>query len=111
MNAGQNEPPEIAVYETRRFRKSLARLSDPSQSLVEDEIDRLITEPLLGIQKKGDLVHLRVHKFQLGSQEWMLGYNWDEGELTIHLLQLGSHENYYRDAKVARKSDLKMIKS
>ncbi len=41
--------------------------------------------------------------------EYLIGYNWDEGRLTIHLLQLGPHENYYKDAERRRKADLDFI--
>ena len=91
--------PNISVYETNRFARSLAKLSSAHQSIVEDEIEQIIAKPSLGDKKKGDLNHLWVHKFKIESQEWLLGYNWNKDELTIYLLQLGSHENYYNDAR------------
>lgn len=101
---------EISVYETNRFKKARLKLTEKQQQLVEDEIDNIIENAELGERKKGDLNHLWVHKFKIDTQEWLLGYNWNEGELTIHLLQLGSHENYYKDAKQKRKADLTFMK-
>jgi mRNA-degrading endonuclease RelE of RelBE toxin-antitoxin system len=101
--------PETLVYETRRFAKALGKLSEPIKVLVEDEIENIIADPLLGEKKKGDLSHLWIHKFKIDNQEWLLGYNWNEEQIVIHLLQLGSHENYYLEARRQRKGDLKKI--
>ena len=101
---------KISVYATNRFDKALGKLSENQQKTVEDEIDQIIEAPEIGEQKKGDLRHLWVHKFKIDKLEWLLGYNWNEGELIIHLLQLGSHENYYAEAKKKRKSDAKFMK-
>ena len=101
---------DISVYATNRFDKTLDKLSKVQQQTVENEIDNIIEDPELGEQKKGDLRHLWVHKFKMDNQEWLLGYNWEEGQLTIHLLQLGSHENYYKEAKQKRKADVKLMK-
>lgn len=108
MNEKQNAD-NISVYATNRFEKALKKLDEKQQQTVEDEIDRIIEDPELGEQKKGDLNHLWVHKFKMNTQEWLLGYNWNKNELTIHLLQLGSHENYYSEAKERRKADLKFM--
>lgn len=79
--------------------------------MVEDEIEKIIEDPEIGGQKKGDLAFLRVHKFQLDKQLALLGYSWIEDRLEIYLLQLGSHENFYKKIKGQRKVDQKLIKS
>ena len=79
--------------------------------MVEDEIEKIIEDPEIGEQKKGDLAFLRVHKFQLDKQLALLGYSWIEDRLEIYLLQLGSHENFYKKIKGQRKVDQKLIKS
>ena len=90
------EQSEIDVYESRRFEKALKKLSDAQLKIVEDEIDCIIENPELGEQKKGDLAHIRVHKFKLDKQLALLGYSWEEGGLELYLLQFGSHENFYK---------------
>jgi len=42
---------------------------------------------------------LRVHKFKVHHQQYLLGYSYDEEIVTLNLLKLGSHENFYRDIK------------
>lgn len=100
---------EIDVYETRRFTKALEKLPDAYLVIVEDEIEKIITNPLIGEQKKGDLSYLRVHKFQLNNQLTLLGYSWVEDKIELYLLSLGSHENFYQMQKKQRKTDLKLI--
>jgi len=104
-----SEDDEIEILETPTFRKAFKKLADPEKDLVEDEIDKIMRDPGIGEQKKGDLSYLWVHKFTLRNKLALLGYSWHEGKRTIHLLNIGSHENFYRDAKKRRAADLKTI--
>ena len=58
-----------------------------------------MAKPTVGEQKKGDLAFLRVHKFMMNKQMTLLGYSFNNGTLTLELMALGSHENFYRDVK------------
>lgn len=107
MSEKQNE---ISVYQSRRFEKTLSKLSEAHLKDVEDQIDIIIADPDIGEQKKGDLSYLRVHKFRLNKQLALLGYAWVEDELELYLLQLGSHENFYQKMKAQRKTDAKLLK-
>ncbi|ACZ75268.1 MULTISPECIES: type II toxin-antitoxin system RelE/ParE family toxin [Dickeya] len=109
MSEEQNQA-EIEVYQTNRFEKALDKLPQQFRSVVEDEIDAIVENPELGELKKGDLSYLRVHKFKLNNQLTLLGYSWNQSQLIIHLLSLGSHENFYQQQKKMRKSDLKLIR-
>lgn len=100
---------EIDVYQTRRFEKALDKLSNTALQIVEDEIDKVIEDPLLGEQKRGDLSYLRVHKFKLDNQQVLLGYSWVDDKLELYLLTIAPHENFYRDLKARRKADLKWM--
>ena len=104
-----DEQKEIEVFESNRFGKQLDKFSEAAQTVIEDEVDKIIENPKIGEQKKGDLSYLRVHKFTLNRQETLLGYSFQEQKLILTLLQLGSHENFYSDAKNKRKIDLKLI--
>ncbi len=98
MSEEQNQA-EIEVYQTNRFEKALDKLPQQFRSVVEDEIDAIVENPELGELKKGDLSYLRVHKFKLNNQLTLLGYSWNQSQLIIHLLSLGSHENFYQQQK------------
>jgi hypothetical protein len=91
------EEKGIDVYETPTFRKAFRRLTEAEKVTVEDEIDKIIKTPELGERKKGNLAHLWVHKFNLTNQQALLGYSWKELELQLYLLNIASHENFYRD--------------
>ena len=56
-------------------------------------------DPLLGNQKKGDLAFLRVYKFKMTKQLTLLGYSYEDGNVILELINLGAHENFYRDIK------------
>lgn len=105
------EQNEIQIYESNRFSKALDKLSENQQKMVEDEIDKIIENPEIGELKKGDLSHLRVHKFKMDRQLVLLGYSWVEDKIKIYLLNLGSHENFYDRMKTQRKADLKLVGS
>ena len=66
---------------------------------LDEAIKELMIDPLLGEQKKGDLAFLRVHKFSMVNQLTLLGYSYEDGTVTLELMALGSHENFYRDIK------------
>lgn len=105
-----SEEKKIEVRQTRVFKKAFKILSEGQKDLVDDEIDNIIDNPDIGEQKKGDLSHLWVHKFKMDRQEVLLGYSWNEGALIITLMNVGSHENFYRDAKKRRAADIASIK-
>lgn len=51
MCEGRNPP--IEVFQTRRFEKAMDKLSNDMLKTVEDEIDKIILDPLKGSSKKG----------------------------------------------------------
>ena len=67
---------------------------------LDNAIRQLLTDPYLGEQKKGDLSFLRVYKFKMVKQLTLLGYSYEDGTVTLELIALGAHENFYRDVKV-----------
>ncbi len=101
---------KIDVYQSNRFEKALKKLPGHQLAAIEDQVDYIIDNPEIGEPKKGDLAHIRVHKFKLDSQLWLLGYSWIEDRLELFLLQAGSHENFYAEHKRQRAADLKLIK-
>lgn len=71
----------------------------PPQKLELDTALRAISEnPIAGETKVGDLAGIRVYKFRLSNQIYLLAYRILDTE-SLKLLTLGSHENFYRDLK------------
>lgn len=108
MSDGKTEA-DIQVIVSPTFKRAFKKLNTKLQDKVDDEIEALIENPELGEQKKGNLSHLRVHKFKLDRTQYLLGYNWQQQRLTLYLLQLGPHENYYQDAAKRSDTDKKFI--
>lgn len=101
---------KIAVLELPLFKKQFKKLSDTAQQNVADQIDLIVDDPLIGEQKKGDLSHIRVHRFILNDAQVLLDYSWQARKVTIFLLSIGPHENFYKDLSLRRKADIKQIK-
>jgi mRNA interferase RelE/StbE len=60
---------------------------------VNDAIRHILSDPLCGEQKKGDLSGIRVYKFRVQDNQFLLAYELDKD--TLFLLALGAHENFY----------------
>jgi mRNA-degrading endonuclease RelE of RelBE toxin-antitoxin system len=89
----------LIIKQTNSFKKTVKKLSKQHKAILDQVVRVLVNNPELGDRKKGDLDFLRVYKFKLSNQEVLLGYLYEENEITLTLLKLGSHENFYRDLK------------
>lgn len=87
------------VLQTPTFKKAVKKLHKNQKSDLDDAIRELLEDPYIGEQKKGDLSFLRVHKFKMVKQLTLLGYSYKDGTVTLELMALGSHENFYRNVK------------
>jgi mRNA-degrading endonuclease RelE of RelBE toxin-antitoxin system len=87
------------VLQTPGFKKTVKKLKANQKKDLDTAVKELMEDPDLGEQKKGDLSFLRVHKFKMNKQLTLLGYSFNDGTLTLELMALGSHENFYRDIK------------
>ncbi|MBT43061.1 MAG: addiction module toxin RelE [Idiomarina sp.] len=87
------------VVQTPTFKKAVKKLHQNQKADLDKAVKKLIDDPLLGDQKKGDLAFLRVYKFKMTKQLTLLGYSYQDGTVTLELIALGSHENFYRDIK------------
>jgi mRNA-degrading endonuclease RelE of RelBE toxin-antitoxin system len=91
-----------SVVQTPTFKKAVKKLKPSNKKELDTAIKSVMAEPTVGEQKKGDLSFLRVHKFKMNKQMTLLGYSFNDGTLTLELMALGSHENFYRDVKKQR---------
>ena len=85
------------VEQSTRFAKAKRKLHAKAQLAVDDQVKKLVEDPLLGEPKAGALAGVRVVKFKVDRQQWLLAYEFNERRNAIELLDLGSHENFYRD--------------
>ena len=87
------------VSQTRRFLRQYKKLNDNTAKDVDDAVVQVAKKPRIGEKKKGDLSELWVFKFRSAGQLYLLGYSIEDGLRLIYLESIGSHENFYRDAK------------
>ncbi|EKO3573679.1 type II toxin-antitoxin system RelE/ParE family toxin [Vibrio metschnikovii] len=88
------------VLQTPSFKKTVKKLHQNQKVDLDNAVKALIEDPLSGEQKKGDLSFLRVYKFKMVKQLTLLGYSYQDGTVTLELIALGAHENFYRDIKM-----------
>ena len=72
-------------------------MSKPEKKILDQEIKKIVANPLIGNQKRGDLKEVFVHKFKAETKQYLLAYRLVSDNL--ELIMIGPHENYYRDLK------------
>lgn len=87
----------MAIYQSRIFEKRVKIFSKKEKEILDQEIKRIVGNPLIGQEKKGDLSCVYVYKFKIKTLQYLLAYRIFEDNL--ELIMLGPHENYYRDLK------------
>jgi len=90
----------VEILQTNRFGKAYKKLHTNQLGEVNKAIRAVIGNPGLGEQKKGSLSWLRVYKFKVLGQLTLLGYSIERnGKIILTFVDIGSHENFYRDLK------------
>lgn len=87
----------LSVIALPRFIKQIKKLSKKTQEDVQYQIYEILDNPEIGERKKGDLSIVRVHKFKIKTQLYLLAYRVIENN--IYLYSVDTHENFYRDLK------------
>jgi mRNA-degrading endonuclease YafQ of YafQ-DinJ toxin-antitoxin module len=82
-----------------KFSKAVKKLHANQKSGLDKAVQLVMQDPRIGDPKSGDLGSIRVYKFKMVNQLNLLAYSYEDEVLTLTLLALGSHENFYRDLK------------
>jgi mRNA-degrading endonuclease YafQ of YafQ-DinJ toxin-antitoxin module len=85
------------VLQTRTFANNKRKLLKNQVRELDDVVFKIINDPEIGEQKKGDLLGVYVYKCKITKQLFLVAYQFNENTMT--LLMVGSHENFYRDLK------------
>ena len=89
--------PPRQVLQAPRFAKSKRRLPTAAQLEVDEAVRGILRDPLSGESKVGALRGVRVVKFKVGPLLLLLAYQFDQKRNLIEVLDVGPHENFYRD--------------
>lgn len=87
----------MKIYQSRSFENKVKRFNQKEKNDLDDEIKKIIQNPSIGTEKKGDLRGIFVHKFKIKTTQYLLSYRLVVDGL--ELIMIGAHENYYRDLK------------
>ena len=89
----------MKIQQTLRFKSKAKKLPKNQFEELEVAIKTICENPTIGTKKKGDLSEVYVHKFKMNKSLYLLAYTWSDKEGLLTLLQLGVHENFYRNLK------------
>jgi len=87
---------QVEVTQASAFARTYKKLHLQKKD-VDTVVEVIVSNPLVGDAKRGDLSGVYVYKFKSLTQLLLLAYEFDPQ--TRHLLLLGTHENFYRDLK------------
>ena len=90
----------MKIVQTPHFRRNYKKLHSNQIKPVNEAILHILSNLQCGEEKKGDLAGVRVYKFRVLDQQFLIAYEYDNK--TLFLLALGVHENFYRDLKKAK---------
>ena len=88
---------QVEVTQASAFARTYKKLHLLQKKDVDTAVEVIVSNPLVGDAKRGDLSGVYVYKFKSETQLLLLAYEFDPQ--TRHLLLLGTHENFYRDLK------------
>ena len=86
----------MKILQSRLFAKSVRKFHKQGKKALDDEIRRIIGNPEIGQEKRGELKGVFVHKFKINTTQYLLSYRLHNSR-TLELIMIGPHENYYRD--------------
>ncbi len=89
----------MKILQTNRFAKAVKKLHKNQKEELDKAIKAISNDPDIGEEKLGDLAGVKVYKFQMQKQLTLLAYVYNEAQITLTMLAIGSHENFYRDLK------------
>ena len=86
-----------SVQQSTRFGRAKRRLTPKGQLALDAEVRKIVDNPMVGDMKVGALKGVRVLKFKVGPLQLLLAYEFNSRHNVVELLDVGPHENFYRD--------------
>jgi mRNA-degrading endonuclease RelE of RelBE toxin-antitoxin system len=90
----------MKIFQSRSFERKVKKFSKAQKSQLDKQVKLILKDPTIGIEKKGDLRGIYVHK--LKTIQYLSAYRLIDENL--ELIMIGPHQNYYRDLKKYIKS-------
>jgi mRNA-degrading endonuclease RelE of RelBE toxin-antitoxin system len=87
----------MKILQSRSFERKVKKFTKCEKNKLDEQIRKIMDNPFIGSEKKGDLRGVCVYKFKLQTIQYLMAYRF-VGE-DLELVMIGPHENYYRDLK------------
>ena len=87
----------MKIYQSKSFENKIKRFPKKEKNILDEEIKKIVENPFIGEEKKGDLKGVFIYKFKIKTIQYLLSYRMINDDL--ELIMIGPHENYYRDLK------------
>ena len=87
----------MRIVQSRSFEQKVKKFTKGQKKKLDEEIQKILANPSIGTEKRGDLKGVYIHKFKVHSAQYLLAYRCMGDDL--ELIMIGPHENYYRDLK------------
>jgi len=89
----------MIVKQTSIFERRVKKMHSLEKKALDKTVRAIISDPSIGEMKRGDLAGIQVHKYKHNTQQYLVAYKYIGDELLLTFIELGTHENFYRDLK------------
>jgi len=89
----------VNILQTPTFKRQIKKLHKKQKRDLDKAIKTIARNPAIGEMKKGELSGVQVYKFKMVKQLTLLAYEFYEEKLQLVMLNMGTHENFYRNLK------------
>jgi mRNA-degrading endonuclease YafQ of YafQ-DinJ toxin-antitoxin module len=87
----------MIILQSSTFAKQVKKLHENQKRSLDQALQKIIANPLIGDAKKGNLAGVRVYKFSMVNELMLLACEFNDDKMQLLMLALGTHENFYRD--------------
>ncbi len=87
----------MTVVQTSSFNRKVKKMHENAKKDLDQAVKEIVDKPLIGQIKKGILSNIYVYKFKMVGQLALLAYCISKKTDEIFLMDIGSHQNFYRD--------------
>ncbi|MBW1679335.1 MAG: type II toxin-antitoxin system RelE/ParE family toxin [Deltaproteobacteria bacterium] len=85
----------MKILQSRSFERKVKRFTKKEKEELDRQIQKIMDNPYIGSEKKGDLRGVYIHKFKIRTIQNLMVYRFIGEDL--ELIIIGPHKNYYRD--------------
>lgn len=89
---------QAKIYQSGSFARKVKKMHPAEKSDLDQVVMAIANNPLICVEKKGDLKGIFIHKFKLNRHDYLLAYRIGSGN-SLELIMIGPHENYYHSLK------------